>query len=350
MVETDTFAAHVNAYLESLSEDDLRALVLRSLRRMDGSQRSQLGMYLGYDISRDPIDEVGAAIDAGQLRAFVESCALLRERFAAFLIDNPRAVPALGRAAQERILGEQERAQRRVLPAKALALAIAAALLALLPLGAEYAHQRGMVSGLDDMSLAQFAPPPVVRRILHFHVARHAAQHPAHHVATFHVHHAARARVVAAAAPTPAPMPVRRARKAHQAPRVAIRRHKPRYVAEHKARRMRRAAGPDLAARARFIVSAYLAAVIQGNDAVALMPLGLPADAPASNLTERAIVTPDSSVQITDARKQADGRVRVDAQISGPRGEYREVFYLMPAGVALRIVDRYYDELAQDAR
>ncbi len=378
MMEPVAFARSLDAYLDSLSQEEVRAMVLRSIKRLDGAHRVQLALFLGLDVAGDPIDEVGgSAVDDRELGAFIDSCGLLRERFGAFLRDNPRAIRALGKNVSNKILGPPERNGASLLghtPLKAIGLIAIAFVFSFVPLGAQYAHQRGMLAGLSEISIAPpFAIAPV-------HVAR-AATKPA-------VHRAARAPAVSSVVAS-RPHAVRHAAVKHAASksvavlRVAVRhssrprrsvaarawkfdprynpyvnrsrRHGARAIAFARARAPKRLSQsrsqsqsqPQLVrsgfeGRAQLVVSAYLSAVISGDTHAALQHLGLPADASASNVSESPIVSRDARARVVSVDTQPDGRARVEVEINGRSGEYFETFYVARDGPAVRIVDRFY--------
>jgi len=370
MMEPVAFARSLDAYLDSLSQEEVRAMVLRSIKRLDGAHRVQLALFLGLDVAGDPIDEVGgSAVNDRELVAFIDSCGLLRERFGAFLRDNPRAIRALGKNVSNKILGPPERNGASVLghtPLKAIGLIAIAFVFSFVPLGAQYAHQRGMLAGLSEISIAPpFAVVPV-------HVAR-AATKPA-------VHRAARAPAVSPARSVVASRPhaVRHAAVKHAASksvavhRVAVRhssrprrsvaarawkfdprynpyvnrsrRHGARAIAFARARvpKQPQVVRSGFEGRAQLVVSAYLSAVISGDTHAALQHLGLPADASASNVSESPIVSRDARARVVSVDTQPDGRARVEVEINGRSGEYFETFYVARDGPAVRIVDRFY--------
>ena len=371
MLEPVAFEKSLDSYLESQSNEEIRALVLRSIKQLDGAHRAQLALFLGLDVTGDPITEVGgSAIDEQELRTFIASCALLRERFGAFLRDNPRAIRALGKNVSNRILGPSEYtpvAFFRRLPPKAAAAMVLALIVTFVPLAAQYEHQRGMSAGPYDLSGA----PPVaaVARPLVHHPARTADSHPV------------RAHAVLASAPLPIQrqiaMHVRVAHRTHvqrmRDSRVASRsrthsvhhtyvannwkfdrRFNPyfnraawhvRFVANRQPRMHSNAPAPlptGFEGRATLIVTSYLNAVIAGDTPSALHHLGLPATAPQSNLSESPIITRDSRAHVVSVDAQPDGRAKVEVDIYGRAGEYFEVFYVAHDGPAVRIMDRYY--------
>lgn len=360
MLDPAAFEHSVEAYLDTLNQEDLRSLVLRSIKRMDGAHRSQLALFLGHDVGGDPIDEVGgSSVPEHELREFIESCGLLRERFTAFLRENPRAVFALGNAASAQIFGvpdaggadEESRKPARKLPPRTAAIAAVAVALAVLPLIAQYAHQRGMIAGLDQLSMAPSitVPAPVHSAPLHRAVQPHHAvpAHTAKAPKTPVVHHA---RAVAVYHP-----PVHRANRkvAVRSRRIAsVRNWKfdPQYNPYLNHRHWRPVAvsanlppaARAFSSRAQLLVTSYLSDVVAGNTALALHHLGLPAGADVANVRELPIITRDSRVHVVAVRPQADGGAKVEVDISGRGGEYFEVFYVARDGPAARITDRYY--------
>jgi hypothetical protein len=359
MLDPAAFERSVETYLDSLTAEDLRSAVLRSIKRMDGAHRSQLALFLGHDVGGDPIDEVGgSSVQEHELRQFIESCGLLRERFTAFLRENPRAVFALGNAASSQIFGVpnagqvdgEAREPARKLPLQTVAIAAFAVALAVLPLIAQYAHQRGMIAGLDQLSMAPVTFPSPVR------------SEPVHRAAQRQPQHQARAHVAK----------VRKAPVVHHAASVAVSRRpvhrRPRAVAFRNAPRSSRVAyvrnwkfdpqynpylnhrhwrplpiaanlppaGRDFASRAQLLVTSYLHDVVSGNTALALHHLGLPSGADAANLRELPIITRDSRVHVVAVQPQSDGGAKVEVDISGRSGEYFEVFYVARDGPAAR--------------
>jgi hypothetical protein len=357
MLEPVAFVHAVDEYLDSLTPEELRAMVLRSIKHLDGAHRAQLALFLGLEFaSVDPIDEVaGSAVGDRELRAFIDSCGLLRERFGAFLRDNPRAIYALGRSTSERIFGTSENKAltflSRVSP-KAAALAAVLLLLAFVPLAAQYARQRGMLAGLSEVSLAPQTVAPVTANIIKPAVASqpgrgttaafhsHAVTREPKRIAARHVRpksvavhevafHPARARHVVTAQNwkfDPKYNPYFNHRGWHT---VA-------FTAPHAPSRS------VLGARAELMVNSYLHAVIAGNTLAALHHLGLPANANPINVAESAIVTRDTRTNVVAVDQQPDGRQRVEVDLTGRTGEYFETFYVARDGPALRITDRFY--------
>lgn len=353
MLDQAAFAHSVETHLESLTAEEVRALVLRSIKRMDGAHRSQLALFLGHEVGADPIDEVGGSpLHEQQLRAYVESSTLLRERFAAFLRENPRAAIALGIVDRD----EARVSPLRKLPPKTAAIAALALVLAFLPLAAQYVHQRGALSGLGQISLLPPAPAAPPRARLQREPARRAIHHAAaprtqHHVrskkralALHAAHRRGTERRIAAA-------PVRAVHRTHAA---APWKFDPRYnpyfnrgrwhVAYHEATHAAPHAAPvdAFARRARIIVEGYLADVVAGNTAGALRHLGLPEHADIGNVRESPIISRHTRVRVVAVSPQPGGGAKVEADINGPSGEYFEVFYVARDGPAARITDRYY--------
>lgn len=371
MLEPVAFEKSLDSYLDSQSTEEIRALVLRSIKRLDGAHRVQLALFLGLDVAGDPITEVGgSSIDEQELRSFIESCALLRERFGAFLRDNPRAIRALGKHISDRILGPSEYAPAaffRRIPAKAAAGIALALIVTFVPLAAQYEHQRGMSAGPSELAVV---PPPAVAAV---------AAHPARVAARPHTQPPARAAVgytvpfqrTIAMHPAPRHRTVlqraRALRSASHAGRIRRayvasdwkfdRRYNPYFnrsawqtpyvghrtaAGSHFRSQPAAALSPGFEGRASLIVTSYLNAVIAGNTPSALHHLGLPASAPRSNLSESPIITRDSKARVVSVDAQPDGRAKVEVDINGRTGEYFEVFYVAHDGPAVRITDRYY--------
>lgn len=323
--------------MESLSDEQVRALVLRNIKRMDGASRAQLALFLGHDISRDPIDEVGSGVDDGELRKLVQSCALLRERYAAFLRENPSALDAPAPSPE------------RPKPYKPVAFAAAAVALALIPLIAQYVHQRGMVSGPDQATIAAIVPAPFVRKVASAVHAPSHAKPPVHRRAPHRATTPPPQRHVAMTVPA-----------AHSAMHVRAKRNKVRYkriaywkfapqnnpyftrrwgargrhaVAQHRAHAPRAVAVADgVTSRAGSVVSSYLLQVIHG---------GMP------RAPENAIVSPTTNVHVVSIHPAPDRRMKVDVELSGPRGAFFEVFYV--ARDSMQIVDSFYIPITRTA-
>jgi hypothetical protein len=368
MLEPVAFEKSLDSYLDSQSPEEIRALVLRSIKRLDGAHRVQLALFLGLDVAGDPITEVGgSSIDDRELREFIESCALLRERFGAFLRDNPRAIRALGKNVSERILGPTESVHaaflRRVPPKLAAAIALALVVM-FVPLAAQYEHQRGMNAGPSELSVEPpaAAQPPArfastvtpVRGTMRAHAAiapvtreRHVAIHAA---VPRRARHTYRPSLRIAAQPRARSYRVYVASGWKFDPRFNPYFNKSAWHIVHfvpqRTARVRPYGPAPLPAgfegRATLIVTSYLNAMIAGNTPSALHHLGLPATAPRTNLSESPIISRDSHARVVSVDAQPDGRAKVEVDITGRTGEYFEIFYVAHDGPAVRIMDRYY--------
>lgn len=362
------FADAVEAYVTSLEKDELRALVQRSVKRMDSSERMQFALFLGHDTAGSGVAETFSRpmMRAEEVQSLVErSDDFLPNRFAAFLRENPRAVPALGDDAVLDILGalpltqNGQRAlpggisQRRV-PARAVLIVAIAVSIAILPLVAQYVKQSGMIAGSANPLLLPAVPrvhstggaPKAVRiAATHWNSVHHAAARPAHTA------HAAPKRIAAI-------VPKRRYAHTAQKPRARHVLHVAKiwkfdplynpYVRRGRIARARVAAAPvpssmdPFEARARLVVNSYLAAVIAGDTTRALAHLGLPTGSDPKAISESAIITRDAKAQIVAVKPGEDGTTHVQVDIMGRRGEYFEVFSVAPDGPAVRIRDRFY--------
>ncbi len=315
------------------SIEDVRALIARSAKRMDPGDRAQLQFYLNPDESDD----------------------LLGHRFSAFLRQNPRAFTALDADAIEAILaqvGEMPEVQRttRRLPAPTAALVALAVVVTMLPLAAEYAHQRGLLQGLTD----PISPPPIIapfvqRIILHRASApppRKIRQTPSGVVAQHYAHprraiaqhpHKLRHRRHAALAMR------RRPRRLHHAA-VAWKfdRGNNPYFTPLRWRHPYEADDSPFGERARLSVRSYLHAIVDGNFAAALMNLGMSPAADTKALAEMPIVARSTRIAILGSKAQPDGREQVQAQIVTDNREYYAVFSVAEDGAAVRIVDHYF--------
>lgn len=314
-------AEAMDAHICSRSTGDLRGLIERSSKRMDPAVRKQLELYLNLD---DPDD-------------------LLGHRFSAFLRQNPRAIAALDADAANAILVELgdipqiDRARRR-LPAHTVAFVAVLLAVALLPLAAQYAHQRGLLQGLSD-PLAVPVIAPFVERVSAHTTRPPARSHPAHHVHRFVAHHAVKRK--------PQYVAVRRAAPT---PRV-YRRHTPvawkfdpannPYFNRARWRHPYVADASLFGQRARLSVSSYLHAIIAGDLGTALQHLGMPRTADTNAIAELPIISRRSMVAIVGSEVSGT-RERVSADIVTDGREYYEVFYVQHDGPATRIADRYY--------
>jgi hypothetical protein len=212
---------------------------------------------------------------------------------------------------------------------------------ALLPLAAQYAHQRGLLEGLTEPIL----PPPIVPFVQRIGV-HHPAAKPVHHARAVVHHSTARRRVVAYHA-----APVRHRRhavafkpRAHRTVQIAWkfdRRNNP-YFNPQRWRHPFVAAESPFATKARWSVRAYLAALIDGNLSAALVRLGMPPNGDTNALAELPIITRATNVAIVGSKPQADGKEQVQADIVTGGREYYAVFWVARDGPAMRIVDHYY--------
>jgi|GEM_PF-2885561 len=371
MLEPVAFEKSLDSYLDSRSAEEIRGLVLRSIKHLDGAHRVQLALFLGLDVASDPIAEVGGStIDDSELAAFIEKCGLLRERFGAFLRDNPRAIRALGKTATEQILGKSEMMPlaifRRVPPKIAAAIALAL-FMTFVPLAAQYEHQRGMVAGPTETSVMPpiaAGVPPVRLPTAHLNAPQRHAQARIAFAPDSHPYHpAARREVVthSAVVHKRAHVPVVAARRPAHHRRTFVasnwkfdKRFNPyfnraawhvryvglRHLRGHASTPVVRSSGFE--GRASLVVSSYLNALIAGNTTSALHHLGLPSDANRANLSELPIVTRDTRTHVVAVDPQPDGRTKVEVDINGRSGEYFEVFYVARDGPAVRIMDRFY--------
>lgn len=299
-------AEAMDAQICSRSAADLREVIERSRKRMDAGERSQLDLYVKPGDGDD----------------------LLGHRFSAFLRQNPRAIASLDDDAIDAILrelgevGHVDRSRRR-LPAAVSGLLALLLAVAILPLAAQYAHQRGLLAGLTD-PLLQPAVAPFVERIA---LARPKApvRHAVHQGSAVRVHHIARRAQL-------------RKRVVAVVPHAHVRAH----VHTHPhVRRTFIADASTFGTRARLSVRSYLHALIAGNIPLALEHLGLPRGAGTNGLAELSIVAPGTSVAIVGSKALAAGE-QVQAEIVTAGREYFEVFYVVKDGPAVRITNRYY--------
>jgi hypothetical protein len=370
------FADAVETYVTTLPGDDLRALVQRSVKRMDPSERMQFALFLGHDVAPGGIDEMfsGATMRAEEVQRLVDACTdFLPNRFAAFLRENPRAVPALGDDAVNGILATLPlprsgvralpAGERRRVPLQGVFVFAFALLIAVVPLAAQYIRQRGMVGETVNPPVLPVLPATRV-------VARDAKTPPqktvrsrtlrAAIVRSAHPKHATPKRVVALA-PVQAEKREHAAAPKHVTHRAALRvasvwKFDPRYnpYFNHHARfapiahTERAAAAParstmsSFEARARLVVSSYLGAVIAGDTPRALKHLGLPLGSDPKAISESSIVSRGTRANIVAVKPGDDGTTHVQVDIVGRRGEYFEVFSVTPDGPAVRIKDRFY--------
>lgn len=352
----------IEQYVAALPPDELRIRVQRGVKNMDGAERTQLAMHLGREVSVHPLDDVSGAVSASELHSLVDRTEDLPSRFADFVRENPRAAAALGFDATSAILSAVEasggfeagaESSRRQFPLKSALLVLAAVAVAIVPLFAEYAHQRGLLDEIANVSpiAMPFAHPAV-------HLSRKTLRRaPVRAVAHHRVQHAVKIAAVA---------PRRRARSAHaiKHPHRAVRVARRTTVATAPRSRKRRVAAvwkfdparnpythvtvavpgnePVAEEKARLLVKSYLLAIQAGDTASALQHLGLPANAPPANITESSIITPGATVAVIGANDAGNGATRVEARINGSRGIYNEFFTIEPDGPAQRIADRYF--------
>lgn len=327
-VDPSAFAESLESYLGALPFEEVRALALRCTAELPESERLQFALY---------VDE----------KCLNGSDDLLARRMTAFFRQNPQTAWVLGTEALESIFSplRPEAAHlehRRVTPAAA-GLAVLALLVAVTPLAAQYMHQRGMLAGLRDASVA----PPVIAALPRpmlanaVHIAAAGNSHDRPHARKTNPGRAARPRqtrrlAMHPATPQPQTGPAHAVRTRPTAKRLAwFRKFDPqdyRYF-NHPT---------HFQTRARLAVQSYLNAIIAGDTRSALAHLGLPPDANLVNLSEVPIISRRSSARVVSVKPRADGRTQVDADIHGKRGEYFEVFYVAADGPALRITDHYY--------
>jgi hypothetical protein len=312
---------------------------------MDAADKRQLDLYLDPDQHDD----------------------LLGHRFSAFLRQNPRALAALDPDVLNAILGELgelptvEHPKRR-LPARSVGLVALALAVAVLPLAAQYLHQRGLLQGLNTPAV----PPPItpfaqqvaarsaapvrhVRRVHHayrphraravprvavHHAPRVIVHHDPHRIAVHHAH-----KHVRAIAHHRRALPKR---VIAYAPRPHQRRAQPAHPAHREWKHPYEADTSVLGARARLHVSGYLRAIVDGNLTAAFAHLGMPATADRSALAELAIISPRTRVAILGSKPEARDTEQVQADIVTEGREYYEVFYVVRDGAAVRITERFY--------
>jgi hypothetical protein len=322
-----------DAHICSRSSEEVRALIERSLKRMDSGDRAQLALYVNLD---DPDD-------------------LIAHRFSAFLRQNPRALAALDPEAIDSILtelGDLPRVEHpaRRLPPRTIGLAIAAMVVALLPLAAQYAHQRGLLAGLSEPVAA---PPPIVPFVEAIRAHRAQASTPARHaprkVAYLPMRHRVIARHRTAARPHHA---VALAPRAHRSTQVAWKfdpRNNP-YMNRLRWRHPYVADDTPFGMRARLNVRSYLHALVAGNLSAALVRLGMPANGDTNALAELPIITRESTIAIVGSKPQPDGSEQVQADINTAGREYFAVFAVAHDGPAMRITAHYFIPVNRSAQ
>ncbi len=324
-------AEAMDANICSRAPEDVRALVERSIARMDAGDRAQLELYLNLDQPDD----------------------LMAHRLSAFLRQNPRAIAALDPDAVNAILRELGEIPAvphpvRRLSSSALALVALVLAVALLPLAAQYAHQRGLLQGLSDPFVAPVVVP-FVERIVQHHASAAVRKPRPKPVA----HRVVRHPVARAAAPAPV----------HHA--VAVRHHRPRlvrsvawkfdprnnpYMNPQRWHHPYKSDASLFGARARLSVQSYLHALVAGNLQAALVHLGMPPTGDTNALAELPIITRSSMVAILGSNVQPDGKEKVQANIMTGKREYFAVFWVERDGPATRIVDHYYIPVNRSAQ
>jgi len=328
-----TLADSIESYLGNLSVEEARDVVRRYSSALPYAERTQLELYVRP-----------AQLENGDT--------LIARRFIAFLRSHPHAAEYLDEGALEPTalpLEPLSRPERRRPNWSAVGLGVLAFLVAVTPLAAQYAHQRGVLSGLIDSPPAPIVPAARAQEAaivpqLHRVLPAKPALHP---------HPAARTQRANFAA------------RQHQLPlkhRIVARPHRahhrfaspPRIASMWKFdRRNYRYFSPEartLSQRARLEVQSYLNAVIAGNTRSALQHLGLPPDANLVNLSEVPIISHGARARVVWVKPQPNGQTQVDADIRGRKGEYFEVFYVAADGPAVRITDRYYIPVSKQYR
>lgn len=318
-------AEAMDAHICRRSIPELRGLIERSAKRMDGAERRQLELYLKLEDADD----------------------LLGHRFSAFLRQNPRAIAALDPDAAQTILAELgdipavEHHARR-LSARSIAFVVLVLAVAVLPLAAQYAHQRGLLEGLTD----PLAAPPVITPFVE-RIGARAGVPKMKKISRPHVrrtprtaHRAIRRprrRLIARRAPVSE-------RRTVRAVRAVAWKFAPANNPYFNRKRWHHPYAADASLfgeRARISVRSYLQAVAAGNLTLALAHLGMPAGADTGAISELPIITRSSRIAIVGS-KAAGEREVVQADITTGGREYFEVFYVEHDGPATRITDRYY--------
>lgn len=321
----------MEAHVCSRSYDELRGMIERSVKRMESGDRAQLELYVNL---AEPDD-------------------LLGHRFCAFLRQNPRAISSLDPESVDAILvelGEVPRLERPVrrLSSSTAALVALVLAVAVLPLAAQYAHQRGLLQGLSDPVF----PPPIVPFVEQIRPRRVSAATPAHHARRI-AHHAVHRRTIARHRYAPR---VRRVIALHPAVRQAAAPawkfdpHNNPYFNRQRWRHPYVADSTIFGQRARVNVQSYLHAIARGDLSGALVHLGLPRNGNTNALAELPIVRRSSMFAIVGSKPQADGREQVQADIVTGKREYFAVFSVERDGPATRIVDHYYIPVNKSAQ
>lgn len=325
----------MDAYVCARSPQDVHEMIRRSFKRLDSGERAQLQMYVNVDAPDD----------------------LVCHRFSAFLRQNPRAIAALEPQDVDAILqsvGELpplEHNERR-LPARTVAVVAAVVLVTLLPLAAQYLHQRGLLEGLTEPvippAIVPFVQPVTIHHAAvrskppHTTIARHKVPAHRHRSIAYRPRHASTHRSVAVKPYAPA---------VHQVAWKFDRRNNPYFNRE---RWHHPYVEPKdishFGQRARLSVASYLHAVRSGNLTAALVHLGLPRTASTSAIAELPIVSSSSRLTIVGSKKLADGSEQVQADIVTRGREYFEIFSVAHDGPATRIVEHYYIPVNRSAQ
>lgn len=334
-VDPSALADSVESYVGLLPANEVRDLSQRAFEKMSPADRTQFGLYLDRKSITDGTD------------------GLLARRFTAFLRQNPRAIESLGSDALEQILAPLAPAEtfeqpRRPVSLTAAALAILALAVAVVPLAAQYAHQRGMLQGLTDPQPAP-ATAPLVAKAAAAAPPRKGSKPaagvqprrsaPAARRPAANKRNVAQRRVAAVQGHRPAIAPVRRVNR-HTA--VPARRIAAAWKFDPRNYKYFDKPANRFQERARLTVQSYLNAVIAGDTRTALAHLGLPPDAGLVNLSEVPIISRNSHARVIMVKPAGAGTTQVEADIKGRRGEYFEVFQVAEDGPALRITDHYY--------
>ncbi len=326
-VDPSALADSVETYIDLLPEEELHALALRGMQEMNPLDRAQFELYGGQKSIENGND------------------GLLARRITAFFRQNPRALEALGDDAIEQILrplapAELQPGRPKRPGFSAAALTILALAVALIPLAAQYVHQRGVLEGLSDVKTAPAAMVPLphppaaqpARRTRRRAMANRSKVQVRRRIARVHP----RARVAVAS-------PHRRRSNVGRSWTRSVRPgslagvwkfDRRNYGLFSKQSRFQQ--------RARLEVQSYLDAVIAGDTRSALQHLGLPPDAALVNLSEVPIISRRSTAHIVVVKPEQAGKTTVEADIKGRRGEYFDVFYVAADGPAVRITDHYY--------
>lgn len=324
-------AEAMEAHVCGRSYDDVRGMIERSSKRMESGDRAQLELYVNLTQPDD----------------------LLGHRFCAFLRQNPRAIAALDPESVDAILVELGDVPRLEHPVRRLSTSASAMVglvlaVAVLPLAAQYAHQRGLLQGLSD----PVVPPPIVPFVEQVRPRPVSAATPAHHARRI-AHHAVHHRTIARHHYVP---PAHRALAVHPPVRHATAltwKFDPRNNPYFNRARWRHPYVADatlFGQRARVSVQSYLHAIVRGNLSAALVHLGLPPNGNTNALAELPIMRRSSMFAIVGSKPQADGKEQVQASIVTGKREYFAVFSVERDGPATRIVDHYFIPVNKSAQ